>query len=160
MLKFRTMREPTGEHAFEVPYGCAPGGIEGEDRRTVIGALLRGSSLDELPQLVNVLRGDMSLVGPRPERPEFVELFASEVDRYDDRHRVKSGITGWAQVNGLRGQTSIADRVEWDNYYIRNWSLRLDLRIVAMTIGEVLKVRDSFQARRSGQAAERRDAAA
>jgi exopolysaccharide biosynthesis polyprenyl glycosylphosphotransferase len=160
ILKFRTMREPSGEQSFEVPNGCAPGGIEGEDRRTVIGALLRGSSLDELPQLVNVLRGDMSLVGPRPERPEFVELFASEVDRYDDRHRVKSGITGWAQVNGLRGQTSIADRVEWDNYYIRNWSLRLDLRIVAMTIGEVLKFRDSFQARRSGQAAERRDAAA
>jgi exopolysaccharide biosynthesis polyprenyl glycosylphosphotransferase len=160
IVKFRTMRKPRSKQSFEVPVGCAPGGIEGEDRRTVIGALLRASSLDELPQLVNVLRGDMSLVGPRPERPEFVELFSSEVDRYEDRHRVKSGITGWAQVNGLRGQTSIADRVEWDNYYIRNWSLRLDLRIVAMTVGEVLRFRDSFQARRSRSAAARRDAAA
>jgi lipopolysaccharide/colanic/teichoic acid biosynthesis glycosyltransferase len=83
----------------------------------------------------------MSLIGPRPERPEFVELFANEIDRYQDRHRVKSGITGWAQVSGLRGQTSIADRVEWDNYYIRNWSLRLDLRIVALTLSEVLHFR-------------------
>ena len=85
----------------------------------------------------------MSVVGPRPERPEFVELFAREVDRYDDRHRVKSGITGWAQVNGLRGQTSIADRVEWDNYYIENWSLRFDLRILVLTVAEVVRFRDS-----------------
>ena len=83
----------------------------------------------------------MSLVGPRPERPEFVERFATEVNRYEDRHRVKSGITGWAQVNGLRGQTSIADRVEWDNWYIQNWSLRLDLRILALTVAEVLRAR-------------------
>jgi lipopolysaccharide/colanic/teichoic acid biosynthesis glycosyltransferase len=85
----------------------------------------------------------MSLVGPRPERPEFVELFSRNVPRYQDRHRAKAGITGWAQVNGLRGQTSIADRVEWDNYYIRNWSLSLDLRIIAMTVAEVLRFRDS-----------------
>ena len=83
----------------------------------------------------------MSLVGPRPERPEYVERFSTEVARYEDRHRVKSGITGWAQVHGLRGQTSIADRVEWDNWYIQNWSLKLDLRIVAMTIAEVLRMR-------------------
>jgi lipopolysaccharide/colanic/teichoic acid biosynthesis glycosyltransferase len=103
---------------------------------------LRELSLDELPQLLNVLRGDMSLVGPRPERLEFVQRFAQDVARYDDRHRVKSGITGWAQVNGLRGQTSIADRVEWDNYYIQNWSLRLDVRILAMTLAEVLRFRE------------------
>ena len=141
VLKFRTMREPHGSHEFSLPDGCAPGGIEGEDRRTRLGAWLRGTSLDELPQFINVLRGDMSLVGPRPERPEFVERFSAEVDRYTDRHRVKSGITGWAQVNGLRGQTSIADRVEWDNYYIQNWSLRFDLRIIALTIAEVLRFR-------------------
>ena len=112
----------------------APGGVEGEDRRTPVGRFLRGTSIDELPQLFNVLRGEMSLVGPRPERPEFVELFRQDIIRYGDRHRVKSGITGWAQVHGLRGQTSLADRVEWDNYYIANWSLGLDLRILALTV--------------------------
>lgn len=141
VLKFRTMRELEGDDGFAPPSGCAPGGVEGLDRRTKVGRFLRDSSLDELPQFINVLRGDMSLVGPRPERPEFVERFAAEVDRYHDRHRVKSGITGWAQVNGLRGQTSIADRVEWDNYYIRNWSLRLDLRVIALTVAEVLRFR-------------------
>jgi exopolysaccharide biosynthesis polyprenyl glycosylphosphotransferase len=112
----------------------APGGVEGEDRRTTVGRLLRRTSLDELPQLINVLRGDMSLVGPRPERPEFVELFRQDILRYGDRHRVKSGITGWAQVHGLRGQTSLAERVEWDNYYIAHWSLGLDLKILALTV--------------------------
>jgi exopolysaccharide biosynthesis polyprenyl glycosylphosphotransferase len=144
LLKFRTMRDPSPEDVerFVLVDGCAPGGVEGHDRRTAIGRLLRGSSLDELPQLINVLRGDMSLVGPRPERPEFVALFRDAVDRYDHRHRVKSGITGWAQVHGLRGPTSIADRVEWDNYYIQNWSLALDLRILAMTVFEVLRFRE------------------
>jgi exopolysaccharide biosynthesis polyprenyl glycosylphosphotransferase len=141
VFKFRTMRDPSVRAAdgFVPPDGCAPGGIEGEDRRTPIGRYLRDFSLDELPQFINVLRGDMSLVGPRPERPEYVERFAAEVRRYEDRHRVKSGITGWAQVSGLRGQTSIADRVEWDNYYIQNWSLGLDLRIIALTVLEVLR---------------------
>ncbi|HYL70054.1 MAG TPA: sugar transferase, partial [Candidatus Dormibacteraeota bacterium] len=106
----------------------------GEDRRTAVGRFLRRTSLDELPQLFNVLRGDMSLIGPRPERPEFVELFRQDIIRYGDRHRVKSGITGWAQVHGLRGQTSLAERVEWDNYYITHWSLALDLKILAMTL--------------------------
>jgi exopolysaccharide biosynthesis polyprenyl glycosylphosphotransferase len=141
LLKFRTMRQAGTDSEFRPTHGSAPGGIEGEDRRTKLGKALRSSSLDELPQLINVLRGEMSLIGPRPERPEFVELFSAEVDRYKERHRVKSGITGWAQVNGLRGQTSIADRVEWDNYYIRNWSLRLDLRIIALTLLEVLHFR-------------------
>jgi exopolysaccharide biosynthesis polyprenyl glycosylphosphotransferase len=112
----------------------APGGVEGRDRRTPIGRFLRRSSIDELPQLLNVLRGEMSLIGPRPERPEFVELFNQDIIRYDDRHRVKSGITGWAQVHGLRGQTSLAERVEWDNYYIAHWSLGLDLKILALTL--------------------------
>ena len=143
VLKFRTMREPADRsEAFVVRAGLAPGGVEGEDRRTAIGRFLREVSLDEMPQLFNVLRGDMSLVGPRPERPEFAQQFALDVARYEDRHRVKSGITGWAQVHGLRGQTSIADRVEWDNYYIQNWSLRLDFRILAMTVAEVLRFRE------------------
>jgi exopolysaccharide biosynthesis polyprenyl glycosylphosphotransferase len=117
----------------------APGGVEGRDRRTPIGRFLRRCSLDELPQLLNVLRGEMSLIGPRPERPEFVELFNQDIIRYDDRHRVKSGITGWAQVHGLRGQTSLAERVEWDNYYIAHWSLGLDLKILALTFVAVAR---------------------
>jgi exopolysaccharide biosynthesis polyprenyl glycosylphosphotransferase len=143
LLKFRTMREDAEVvQRFDLPCGVAPGGVEGIDRRTLLGRVLRASSLDELPQFLNVLRGEMSLVGPRPERPEYVERFARDIERYEDRHRVKSGITGWAQVNGLRGQTSIADRVEWDNYYIRNWSLSLDVRILALTVAEVLRFRD------------------
>lgn len=142
LLKFRTMRmPPEGGEFFELKNGCAPGGVEGADRRTLLGRSLRRSSIDELPQLINVVRGDMSIVGPRPERPEYVERFALEVDRYNRRHRVKSGITGWAQVRGLRGQTSIADRVEWDNFYIQNWSLWLDLKIIALTMAEVFRFR-------------------
>jgi lipopolysaccharide/colanic/teichoic acid biosynthesis glycosyltransferase len=101
---------------------------------TRLGAFLRATSLDELPQLLNVLRGEMSLVGPRPERPEFVEVFETHVPRYFDRHRVKAGITGWAQVNGLRGRTSLSDRVEWDNFYIDNASPWLDLKIIGRTL--------------------------
>jgi lipopolysaccharide/colanic/teichoic acid biosynthesis glycosyltransferase len=112
----------------------APGGVEGYERRTPVGRFLRRSSLDELPQLFNVLRGEMSLIGPRPECLESVELLRQGVPRYHDRHKVKPGITGWAQVNGLRGRTSLAQRVEWDNYYIANWSLGLDLKIVALTL--------------------------
>ncbi len=149
LLKFRTMRSPTPADAeFDLEQGSAPGGVEGVDRRTPFGALLRKSSLDELPQLLNVVRGEMSLVGPRPERPEYVERFTAEVHRYDRRHRVKSGITGLAQVRGLRGQTSIAERVEWDNFYIQNWSIWLDLRIILLTVAEVLRFRDSWKDRR------------
>jgi exopolysaccharide biosynthesis polyprenyl glycosylphosphotransferase len=130
-----------GVAAFEFMLGAdtAPGGVEGADRRTLVGRLLRRTSFDELPQLLNVLRGEMSLIGPRPERPEFVELFRQDITRYGDRHRVKSGITGWAQVHGLRGQTSLAERVEWDNYYIAHWSLGLDLKILALTFGALLR---------------------
>ena len=141
MLKFRTMRtfdENEPESAFTARPGLAPGGIEGTDRRTRIGCFLRRASLDELPQLVNILRGDMSLVGPRPERPELAELFQQEVERYADRHRVRSGITGWAQVNGLRGQTSLAQRIEYDNFYIEHWSPALDLKILLLTLPALL----------------------
>ena len=143
LYKFRSMyidpsRPEPGEDytgALESLLGgdTAPGGVEGHDRRTQIGRFLRRCSIDELPQLLNVLRGDMSLIGPRPERPEFVRLFRQDIIRYGDRHRVKSGITGWAQVHGLRGQTSLAERIEWDNSYIAHWSLGLDLKILALT---------------------------
>ena len=111
LLKFRSMTTESEDSGFRPQPGVAPGGVEGEDHRTRFGRLLRRSSLDELPQLFNVLRGQMSLIGPRPERPAFVELF--------------------------RGQTSIADRIEWDNYYIENWSLWLDIKIMIRTLSEV-----------------------
>ena len=141
MLKFRTMLPPSEEapHELEFVPENGPGGVEGADRRTRVGAFLRKFSLDELAQLFNVLRGEMSLVGPRPERPEYVEYFGEHVRRYDARHRVKAGITGWAQIHRLRGKTSIADRVEWDNYYIENFSLWLDFKIVLRTIPEVFR---------------------
>ncbi len=140
LLKFRSMRMARpDDDGFQPEADRAPGGVEGIDRRTAIGRFLRRTSLDELPQLFNVLRGEMSLVGPRPERPEFVELFEADIKRYGDRHRVKSGVTGWAQVHGLRGQTSLADRLEWDNYYIEHWSLGLDLKILALTVIAVFR---------------------
>jgi exopolysaccharide biosynthesis polyprenyl glycosylphosphotransferase len=139
MLKFRSMRVAAPSEGDFVPRdGVAPGGVEGDDRRTRVGQIMRRLSLDELPQLLNILRGDMAIVGPRPERTSFVRSFEQHVYRYGDRHRVKSGLTGWAQVQGLRGQTSLDDRVEWDNYYIENWSLWLDLKIVLMTVPALL----------------------
>jgi exopolysaccharide biosynthesis polyprenyl glycosylphosphotransferase len=150
MLKFRTMRgaperdgEANGDWARVVLMGT---GIDAEDvlrpsadRRTPLGRVLRALSLDELPQLWNVLRGDMSLVGPRPEMPHYVERFESAIYRYPERHRVKSGLTGWAQIHGLRGDTSLADRIEWDNFYIENWTPWLDLKILFLTLPAVLR---------------------
>jgi len=140
MLKFRTMRAgPARDDAVELGEDTAPGGVEGDDRRTRVGKVLRRTSLDELPQLFNVLSGQMSIVGPRPERPEFVRRFEQSVPRYAERHRVKAGITGWAQIAGLRGQTSLHDRVEWDNWYIESWTPWLDLRIIFMTLTAVVR---------------------
>ncbi|PYQ75920.1 MAG: undecaprenyl-phosphate glucose phosphotransferase [Acidobacteria bacterium] len=107
---------------------------ENDPRVTVLGKFLRRSNLDELPQLWNVLRGDMSIVGPRPERPHFVEQFKHRIPQYMLRHKVKAGLTGWAQVNGWRGNTSIEKRIEYDLYYIENWSVRLDLKIMWLTL--------------------------
>jgi exopolysaccharide biosynthesis polyprenyl glycosylphosphotransferase len=139
MLKFRSMRgtlahDEDADGRELAGLGIAPGGIEGADRRTRFGAFLRRTSLDELPQLVNVLRGEMSVVGPRPERPAYADLFEQSVPRYSDRYRVKAGITGWAQINGLRGRTSLEERIEWDNFYIENWSPWLDFKILLLTL--------------------------
>jgi exopolysaccharide biosynthesis polyprenyl glycosylphosphotransferase len=149
MLKFRTMRgapkdsgEADADWALEQTGAQASADAtiaQSAERRTPLGRFLRSYSLDELPQLLNVLKGEMSMVGPRPERVNFVGLFEESVYRYTDRHRVKAGITGWAQVNGLRGKTSLADRVEWDNHYIENWSLWLDVKIGLMTALAVVR---------------------
>ena len=138
MLKFRTMR--VDAEVESGPVWTA----ENDPRRTVIGSFLRRFSLDELPQLWNVLRGDMSLVGPRPEREIFVEEFQEKIPRYLERHRVRSGLTGWAQVHGLRGNTPIEVRTLYDLHYVENWSLALDLRILARTIIHVLRGENAY----------------
>jgi exopolysaccharide biosynthesis polyprenyl glycosylphosphotransferase len=147
MLKFRTMRgspETDGEAdarwASQIVAGPHLGGHapSGGDRSTALGSWLRRLGIDELPQLWNVLRGDMSLVGPRPEREGYVQRFGEIIYRYPERHRMKSGLTGWAQVHGLRGETSLADRIEWDNFYIENWSPWLDLEVLLRTLPAVL----------------------
>jgi exopolysaccharide biosynthesis polyprenyl glycosylphosphotransferase len=128
MVKFRTMRPDAEKETGPVWT------TEDDPRRTRIGAFLRSTSIDELPQLWNVLRGDMSLVGPRPERPVFIERFRREIPGYMLRHKVRAGLTGWAQVHGWRGDTSLHERIEHDIYYIQNWSLGLDVRILLMTL--------------------------
>lgn len=131
MYKFRSMRKDAEEKTG--PKWAR----ENDPRRTQVGAFMRKTSLDELPQLFNIFAGDMSLVGPRPERPNFVREFSRTIPRYLERHRVKSGLTGWAQVNGLRGNTSLEERVNYDIYYIENWSLWLDIKILIKTALEV-----------------------
>jgi exopolysaccharide biosynthesis polyprenyl glycosylphosphotransferase len=132
LLKFRSMR-PADEDESQTQWCVAT-----DTRVGVVGRFLRCTSIDELPQLWNILRGDMTLVGPRPERPHFVELFSAQFDRYAHRHRVQAGLTGFAQVSGLRGDTSIADRARYDNFYIENWSLWLDIKIILRTFREVV----------------------
>jgi exopolysaccharide biosynthesis polyprenyl glycosylphosphotransferase len=138
MYKFRTMRlsaKSESDNRWT---------MEGDPRRTSLGAFLRKTSLDELPQFINVLKGEMSTVGPRPERRHFVQKFLREVTHYNSRHALKVGITGWAQVNGWRGDTSIEERTQCDLYYLQNWSMAFDLRIIAMTIISGLNNRNAY----------------
>jgi len=134
MLKFRTMR--VDAEADTGPVWAR----EGDPRRTTLGVFLRRTSLDELPQLFNVLHGEMSLVGPRPERPSFVEDFRRRVPGYMLRHKMKAGITGWAQIKGWRGNTSIEKRIEYDLYYIERWSLTFDLKILLLTLWDAFRI--------------------
>jgi exopolysaccharide biosynthesis polyprenyl glycosylphosphotransferase len=138
MLKFRSMR-PDAE-AESGPVWAVPN----DPRRTRLGEIIRRFSLDEFPQLINVLLGEMSLVGPRPERPEFVAQFANLVPRYRERHMEKAGMTGWAQVNGLRGQTSIVERTEYDLFYVETWSLAFDVKILLKTLAAVIRDRNAY----------------
>ncbi len=138
IVKFRSMRPDAEDESG--PTWAGP-----EDaRRTRVGRFLRRWSLDELPQLVNVVKGEMSLVGPRPERPEFVREFKEKFPQYMLRHRVRAGMTGWAQVNGWRGNTSLSKRIEYDLYYIENWSLALDIKILWMTLRYGLRHRNAY----------------
>ena len=126
IFKFRTMVADADKQGPLVTRG-------GDSRITNIGRKLRKCRLDEIPQLFNVLKGDMSLVGPRPERPQFVEKFREEIPRYMIKHQVRPGMTGWAQINGYRGDTSIRKRIEYDIYYIENWSMSFDIKILFLT---------------------------
>ena len=128
IVKFRSMYDDAERHTGPV------WAIADDPRVTPLGRFLRRSNLDELPQLWNVLRGDMSIVGPRPERPHFVAQFKHKIPQYMLRHKVKAGLTGWAQVNGWRGNTPLEKRIEYDLYYIENWSVRLDLKIMWLTL--------------------------
>jgi Undecaprenyl-phosphate glucose phosphotransferase len=138
MLKFRSMKVSS---ALESDTRWT---IENDPRRTAFGTMLRATSLDELPQFFNVLRGDMSVVGPRPERPFFVQQFLHDIEMYNSRHRLQVGITGWAQVNGWRGNTSIEKRVEHDLYYLHHWSFALDLRIIWFTVWSGIFHRNAY----------------
>lgn len=136
LLKFRSMR-PANETESQTQWNVAS-----DNRVGPVGKFLRRTSIDELPQLWNIFRGDMTVVGPRPERPHFVEQFSTQFDRYAHRHRVQVGLTGFAQVSGLKGDTSIADRCRYDNFYIENWSLWLDIKIIIRTFRAVVLYRE------------------
>jgi putative colanic acid biosysnthesis UDP-glucose lipid carrier transferase len=138
MLKFRSM--PVRAEAASGPVWAQAG----EARATRFGAFLRRASLDELPQFINVLKGEMSIVGPRPERPQLVDEFRKQIPGYMQKHLVKAGITGWAQVNDLRGNTDLATRIQYDLYYIENWSIWFDLRIMALTIVNIFTSRNAY----------------
>jgi exopolysaccharide biosynthesis polyprenyl glycosylphosphotransferase len=138
LVKFRSMRDNAESHTG--PVWATPN----DPRRTRLGTLLRRWSLDELPQMINVLAGEMSLVGPRPERPHFVEQFSRYIPRYSERHNEKAGVTGWAQVNGLRGQTSIEERTRYDLFYVEHWSLAFDVKILLKTIGAVFRDKNAY----------------
>jgi Undecaprenyl-phosphate glucose phosphotransferase len=138
MYKFRTMSTSSSSDSDTLWTR------EVDPRRTAFGSFLRRTSLDELPQFINVLKGDMSVVGPRPERPHFVQQFQKEVGRYNHRHCLRVGITGWAQVNGWRGDTSIEKRIEFDLYYLQNWSFIFDLRIIVMTVFSALIGKNAY----------------
>jgi exopolysaccharide biosynthesis polyprenyl glycosylphosphotransferase len=130
IFKFRSMRTDAEKEGPRFA-------TQNDTRYTPIGKFIRKYSLDELPQFFNVLKGDMSIVGPRPEREVFIEQMKHTIDKYPERHRVKCGITGWAQVNGLRGETDMQERINYDIYYIENWSLAFDIKIIAKTLREM-----------------------
>ena len=138
MLKFRSM--PVNAERDSGPIWTS----KLDNRPTPFGSFLRKTSLDELPQFFNVLRGEMSLIGPRPERPVFVEQFKDEIPHYNKKHLVKAGVTGWAQVHGWRGNTCLHTRIEHDLYYIENWSLWLDIKIIIMTISRGMVHKNAY----------------
>lgn len=138
LLKFRSMNNDAENQSGPV------WNRKEDNRATTIGRILRRTSLDELPQFINVFLGQMSIVGPRPERPFFVDQFKSNVPKYLERHRVKTGMTGWAQVNGLRGNVPIEDRTKFDIYYVENWSLVFDIKIILKTIRAVIQAKDAY----------------
>ena len=135
MIKFRSMRTDAETRG--------PGWtVKDDPRRTRLGSFMRRVDIDEMPQLINVFLGEMSLVGPRPEQPYYVDQFRQKVPRYMERHREKAGMTGWAQVNGLRGDTSIEERTRYDIWYTENWSLLLDVKILLRTVWQKIALRN------------------
>jgi len=150
MYKFRSMVDGADEYLyFKNPhllkrFKRGDWKLERDPRITSLGRVLRSLTIDEFPQLINVIKGEMSLVGPRPERPIFVDKFREDIPRYFMRHKVKSGITGWAQVNGLRGDTSLEERTKYDLFYVENWSLGFDIKIILMTLRTLFRQKNAY----------------